>query len=366
MTADSLWTIDELSAAVADALAVDYAGPPSGRVREVPDRRTIRWYTTIGLLDRPAAMRGRTALYGRRHLLQLVAIKRLQAAGRSLADVQQVLLGATNRTLTRIARIPQGQPSVADQRLAVDRAVVDQAVAAGPVAAGRRLAGYGLSTSAGSSGPVGASAVGESVATPDPTLPGGPNSSRPGRFDERLFPGEPVVPAGGAVPGERSGLPGEYFPGDAGVPSGTRPGGPFPGEPGVPSRELSGNPAPTRRRAATPLSPGPELPVPGRTGQPLPTQPTLPPAQQPPDRVDTHSHGRFWAALAPPAPDPPLPAVIHGVQLRDSVTLVLPPGARTPDTDDLAAIRDAAGPLLAVLRQRGLDGMEGNPDDNAR
>src|ERR671932_10436 len=89
-----LWTLDELCAQVALALAADYAGQASGRVREVPDRRTIRYYTTLGLVDRPAAVRGRTALYGRRHLLQLVAIKRLQAEGRSLADVQVELAAA--------------------------------------------------------------------------------------------------------------------------------------------------------------------------------------------------------------------------------------------------------------------------------
>ena len=113
MDSDGLWTIDELSAGVAGALAAGYPGQSNGRVREVPDRRTIRWYTTIGLLDRPAAMRGRTALYDRRHLLQLVAIKRLQADGRSLADVQRDLLGATVTTLERIARLPDDAPSPA-------------------------------------------------------------------------------------------------------------------------------------------------------------------------------------------------------------------------------------------------------------
>ncbi|HEX3588659.1 MAG TPA: MerR family transcriptional regulator [Pseudonocardiaceae bacterium] len=103
---DGLWTIDELSAGVADALAAGYPGQSNGRVRDVPDRRTIRWYTTIGLLDRPAAMRGRTALYGRRHLLQLVAIKRLQADGRTLAAVQQELVGATDETLEDVAGLP--------------------------------------------------------------------------------------------------------------------------------------------------------------------------------------------------------------------------------------------------------------------
>ena len=103
------WTLDELSELVAGALrVVDYQGQPSRRVREVPDRRTIRWYTTIGLLDRPAAMRGRTALYGRRHLTQLVAVKRLQALGRSLVQVQSELVGATDAALESIARIPAG------------------------------------------------------------------------------------------------------------------------------------------------------------------------------------------------------------------------------------------------------------------
>jgi DNA-binding transcriptional MerR regulator len=107
---DELWTLGELSDRVADALAVDYDGQPSGRVRELPNSRTIRWYTTIGLVDRPAAMRGRTAMYSRRHLLQLVAVKRLQAAGRALADIQRDLVGATEETLERIAVVPQAVP----------------------------------------------------------------------------------------------------------------------------------------------------------------------------------------------------------------------------------------------------------------
>src|SRR5262249_46157634 len=63
-------------------------------------------YTTLGLLDRPAEMRGRTALYGRRHLLQLVAIKRLQARGVSLMEIQQQLVGLTDAALRRLAKLP--------------------------------------------------------------------------------------------------------------------------------------------------------------------------------------------------------------------------------------------------------------------
>jgi DNA-binding transcriptional MerR regulator len=100
------WTLDQLAERVGAALSVGYSGQASGRVREVPDQRAIRYYTTIGLVDRPSAMRARTALYGRRHLLQLVAIKRLQAAGRTLAEVQRELAGATDAQLERVARVP--------------------------------------------------------------------------------------------------------------------------------------------------------------------------------------------------------------------------------------------------------------------
>jgi len=97
------WPLDELAEQVETALAVDYHGQASGRVRAVPDRRAIRWYTTIGLIDRPVAHRGRTALYGPRHLLQLVAVKRLQAKGLPLVAIQQELAGATDTQLARVA-----------------------------------------------------------------------------------------------------------------------------------------------------------------------------------------------------------------------------------------------------------------------
>jgi DNA-binding transcriptional MerR regulator len=100
-----LWTIDELGDRLAQSLSVNYSGVPNGRVRDVPDQRTIRYYSTLGLLDRPAEMRGRTAYYSRRHLLQLVAIKRLQARDLSLAEIQQRLLGASNSVLERLVAL---------------------------------------------------------------------------------------------------------------------------------------------------------------------------------------------------------------------------------------------------------------------
>jgi DNA-binding transcriptional MerR regulator len=102
---DELYTLEQLSERVADLLAEDYGGQKSGRVRELPNGRTIRWYTTIGLVDRPLATRGRVALYGTRHVLQLAAIKKLQADGLTLAEVQERLLGASNVELALLAKV---------------------------------------------------------------------------------------------------------------------------------------------------------------------------------------------------------------------------------------------------------------------
>jgi len=100
------WTLDELVGRAAQALAAADVRAPNGRVTPLPDARVIRWYATIGLVDRPAGTRGRMALYGPRHLLQLVAVKRRQAQGRTLAEIQAELTGATDATLRRVAALP--------------------------------------------------------------------------------------------------------------------------------------------------------------------------------------------------------------------------------------------------------------------
>jgi DNA-binding transcriptional MerR regulator len=113
------WSLEELVRRVAQALAAGSVRSPSGRVTQLPDRRVIRWYATIGLVDRPLSSQGRAARYGPRHLLQLVAIKRRQAEGQALADIQVELAGATDATLQRIAQVrpPLLDPTVS----AVDR-----------------------------------------------------------------------------------------------------------------------------------------------------------------------------------------------------------------------------------------------------
>lgn len=101
-----LLTLAELVATVPTLLADGYQGVRSGRIRDLPDERTIRWYQSVGILDRPSGFRGRAALYGRRHLVQIAVIKRLQAAGFSLESIQGGLAGKTDGELARTLDLP--------------------------------------------------------------------------------------------------------------------------------------------------------------------------------------------------------------------------------------------------------------------
>lgn len=93
------YTITELADASAAALDALGIAARNGQVRDRPDARTIRYYAALGLVDRPAEMNGRTAVYGDRHLLQVLAVKALQARGATLADVQRTLVGASEPEL---------------------------------------------------------------------------------------------------------------------------------------------------------------------------------------------------------------------------------------------------------------------------
>lgn len=101
---DEAWTLAELVAEAASWIAT-LPPPKNGQVRAVPDERTVRYYAAQGLLDRPAAMRGRTAIYGKRHLAQVIAIKRLQSAGHSLADITAMWPTLDDLTLGRLTGV---------------------------------------------------------------------------------------------------------------------------------------------------------------------------------------------------------------------------------------------------------------------
>lgn len=99
------WTLDELTRRVDAVLAGDKVRQDNGQVAQAPNARAVRWYQSTGLLRRPD-QRGRVAFYGAAHLAELVAIKRLQASGLSLAEVQSRLQGLDDDALYAVAALP--------------------------------------------------------------------------------------------------------------------------------------------------------------------------------------------------------------------------------------------------------------------
>jgi DNA-binding transcriptional MerR regulator len=85
------------------ALTIDELAAASGTTS-----RTIRSFQSLGLVD-PPQLRGRTGLYGPRHLDRLQAVLRLQGQGFSLQSLQ-VLLDAHDRgrTLGEVLGLPGG------------------------------------------------------------------------------------------------------------------------------------------------------------------------------------------------------------------------------------------------------------------
>ena len=92
-------TLENLVAAAARVLRRLDVRPADGRVAAEPDARGVRYYQGIGVLDRPARYDGRRAVYGFRHLLQLIAVKRLQQEGHPLHLIQQSLAGRPTAAL---------------------------------------------------------------------------------------------------------------------------------------------------------------------------------------------------------------------------------------------------------------------------
>lgn len=73
------------------------------RVSAIVDIRTFRYYTTLGLVDRPL-IEGREVRYHSRHVLQLLAIKALQASSMKLSEIQQRLYAKTDLELETILK----------------------------------------------------------------------------------------------------------------------------------------------------------------------------------------------------------------------------------------------------------------------
>jgi DNA-binding transcriptional MerR regulator len=145
--AENSFSLEELSAEVAAALSrLGLLGAaPDARVSAAPDARTVRYYTTLGLLDRPSIV-GRQARYDRRHLLQLLAIKGFQVRGLPLAEIQERLYGRSEAELRALVEAletaaaddaPAAPPGVSVREVTIEpglRLLVEEGYRPGPAA----------------------------------------------------------------------------------------------------------------------------------------------------------------------------------------------------------------------------------------
>jgi DNA-binding transcriptional MerR regulator len=107
-------TLQQLSEQIEEEVARRGIPSPGGRVSAVPNARTIRYYTTLGLVDKPLSYDAGIARYGERHLLQLLAVKTLQAEYLPLPEIQKRLLGRSDAELRKI--VSHGVPRKAPAR----------------------------------------------------------------------------------------------------------------------------------------------------------------------------------------------------------------------------------------------------------
>ena len=88
------WSLRDLAAVAAAVLEASDVVPLNAAARARPTERTIRFYVTRGLVSPPEG-RGTAAVYGYRHLLQVLAIKLRQMEGATLDTLSAEFAGMT-------------------------------------------------------------------------------------------------------------------------------------------------------------------------------------------------------------------------------------------------------------------------------
>ena len=94
------WNARGLAAHAAALAGAAGVRPTSAVARATPSMRAVRFYVSIGLLDRPEGA-GTAATYGYKHLLQLLAIKIRQREGQTLEVIKREMRDLTGDALER-------------------------------------------------------------------------------------------------------------------------------------------------------------------------------------------------------------------------------------------------------------------------
>ncbi|MBX7222372.1 MAG: MerR family transcriptional regulator [Blastocatellia bacterium] len=97
----------ELADAAARYLSTIAPVQQRGTVTDTPDERTIRYYISEELISEPERKQGTASVFGYRHLLELLVIKRLQALNYRIRAIREVMAGKTTAQLEAILDEPE-------------------------------------------------------------------------------------------------------------------------------------------------------------------------------------------------------------------------------------------------------------------
>jgi DNA-binding transcriptional MerR regulator len=95
-------TLDELVVEAARIIPHIAQEQKRYKVAVYPDERTVRYYITEGLVDRPSPSRDKPSRFNYRHLLQILAIKHLQAQYLPLTKIKDILAGLDEEQMEEI------------------------------------------------------------------------------------------------------------------------------------------------------------------------------------------------------------------------------------------------------------------------
>ncbi len=111
---ESAFTLPQLIEVLKELIPKVLSRQTKYRVTDFPTERTIRFYTANGLVDKPSGSRGLRALYGYRHVLQVLAVKYLQSHYLPLVKIRSLVENISNRELEQM--IPDHQPTSGGHR----------------------------------------------------------------------------------------------------------------------------------------------------------------------------------------------------------------------------------------------------------
>jgi DNA-binding transcriptional MerR regulator len=103
--------VAELAAEAAKILAESGLAQARGTVSDVPDERTIRYYLAEGLVSPAEEKQGTASVFGYRHLLQLLAVKKLQSEHLPIRKIRELVERREVRELERLLGLERGASS---------------------------------------------------------------------------------------------------------------------------------------------------------------------------------------------------------------------------------------------------------------